>query len=194
MELKRVENSKQRLHEKMVEGKKYLEKEVYDVNELVRLKTHLEKKKTQFEKDIEVYLKVSDKDDDKINDYEILKIEAEDIFDDLQHYINFKKNQMEAEEKKRQIEAEEKEKERQMVVEEKTRERNQELERLRFEKEMEETRLRAKMEENIQLERIKLERLKLEGEIKRHEAEKEETNSKKAVNENIAISRPRQLQ
>ena len=46
METKRVEVSKQRLMDKISDGKKYLEKETNDMNELVKLKNNLEKKKT----------------------------------------------------------------------------------------------------------------------------------------------------
>ena len=52
MAKKRIEISKQRLMDKISEGKKYLEKETNDINELVRLRNNLEKKKTQFKKDI----------------------------------------------------------------------------------------------------------------------------------------------
>ena len=55
MATKRVESSKQRLMERIGEGKKYLEKESHDINELARLKNTLEKKKAQFDKDIVVY-------------------------------------------------------------------------------------------------------------------------------------------
>ena len=138
MEQKRVENLKQRLHEKIVEGKEYLKKEVYNVNELVRCKTHLEKKKTQFEKDIEVYLKVSDKDENKIANYKCLKIESEVILDDLQLYIYVQKH--EAKQKKIEREAEEKkmEAEKFREAEERERERqyNLEMERIKTEERM----------------------------------------------------------
>ena len=151
MKLKRVKNSKQRLHEKIVEGKTYLEKEVHDVNELMRMKTHLERKRTQFEKDVEVYLKVSDKDDGKIDDYEIVKIEAEDILDDLQHYIDVKKR--EAEEREIEREAEERKIEREAEEHEKERRYNLEMERIKSEERM----TTLKMEEKIAIERLNVE-------------------------------------
>ena len=69
MTTKRVEVSKQRLMDKISEGKKYLEKETYDINELVRLKNKLEKKKTQFEKDI-AYEASTDNNEEKVSEYE----------------------------------------------------------------------------------------------------------------------------
>ena len=73
--------------DKISEGKKYLEKETYDINELVRLKNKLEKKKTQFEKDI-AYEASTDNNEEKVSEYEETWIEAEDTSDDLGHYIN----------------------------------------------------------------------------------------------------------
>ena len=43
---KGIESSKQLLLHKINEGRKYLEKERYDYNELIRLRNQLEKKKT----------------------------------------------------------------------------------------------------------------------------------------------------
>ena len=48
---RRIESSKQRLLEKINEGKLYLQKDELDPDELLRLKKNLEKKKLQFEKD-----------------------------------------------------------------------------------------------------------------------------------------------
>ena len=74
--------------DKISEGKRYLEKEIYDINELVRLKNNLEKKKAQFEKDIIAYETSTDKNEEKVSEYEETQIEAEDTSDDLGHYIN----------------------------------------------------------------------------------------------------------
>ena len=52
---KRIVISRIRLLEKIIEGRKYLEKEHYDYNELIRLRNQLEKKKLQFEKDLSDY-------------------------------------------------------------------------------------------------------------------------------------------
>ena len=52
---KRIESSKKRLLDKIIEERKYLEKEHYDYNELIRLRNQLEKKKLQFEKDLSDY-------------------------------------------------------------------------------------------------------------------------------------------
>ena len=53
--------------DKISEGKKYLEKETNDINELVRLRNNLEKKKTQFEKDIIAYKASTDKNKEKVS-------------------------------------------------------------------------------------------------------------------------------
>ena len=66
MAMNRVEILKQRLMDKISEGKKYLEKGNYDINELVRLKNNLERKKTQFEKDIIAYEASTDKNEEKV--------------------------------------------------------------------------------------------------------------------------------
>ena len=88
MATKRIEVSKQRLMDKISEGKKSLEKKSYDINELVRLKNNLEKKKTQFEKDIITYEALTDKNKEKVSEYEKNRIEAKDASDDLGHYVN----------------------------------------------------------------------------------------------------------
>ena len=88
MATKIVEVSKQRLVDKIPEGKKYLEKETYDINELLRLKKNLENKKRQREKDIVAYETSIDKNEKKVSEYEEIQIEAEDTSDDLGHYIN----------------------------------------------------------------------------------------------------------
>ena len=67
MAKKRIEISKQRLMDRISEGKKYLEKETNDINELVRLRNNLEKKKTQFEKDIIAYEASTDKNKEKVS-------------------------------------------------------------------------------------------------------------------------------
>ena len=95
MATKRVDVSKQRLMNKIFKGKKYLEKETYEINELVRLKNNLKKKKTQFEKDIIAYEASTDKDEEKVSEYEGTQIE--DTFDDLGQYINVEEqNKLEA--------------------------------------------------------------------------------------------------
>ena len=106
MALKRIENSKQRLQEKIDEGKQYLKenKNNYDVNELTRLKNHLTKKKAQFERDIVEYKKTEDKNEDKIDEFENIQVEAEDITDDIEHYFGVIKEQRH--ERERQIELE----------------------------------------------------------------------------------------
>ena len=95
MATKRVDVSKQRLMNKIFKGKKYLEKETYEINELVRLKNNLKKKKRQFEKDIIAYEASTDKDEEKVSEYEGTQIE--DTFDDLGQYINVEEqNKLEA--------------------------------------------------------------------------------------------------
>ena len=73
---------------KIYEGNIYLERETYDINELVRLKNNLKKKKTQFEKDIIACEASTDKNEEKYSEYEEAQIKAEDTFDSLGHYIN----------------------------------------------------------------------------------------------------------
>ena len=63
---KQIESSKRRLLDKVIEGRRYLEKEHYDYNELMRLRNQLEKKKLQLEKDLSDYTYTKEKDEDKI--------------------------------------------------------------------------------------------------------------------------------
>ena len=63
---KRIESSKKRLLDKIIEERKYLEKEHYDYNELIRLRNQLEKKKLQFKKDLSDYTNTKETDEDKI--------------------------------------------------------------------------------------------------------------------------------
>ena len=83
MELNRLENSRKRLTEKINEGKKYLERErqTFDVNQLSRLRGNLEKKKMQFEKNLRDYEKTEDKDQERINEFENLLGDAEEVYD-----------------------------------------------------------------------------------------------------------------
>ena len=74
--------------EKISEGNRYLETETHDINELVRSKNSLEKRKAQFEKDIIAYEASTNKNEEKVSDYEGTRIEAEDTYDDLGYYIN----------------------------------------------------------------------------------------------------------
>ena len=63
---KRIESSKKRLLDKNIEGRKYLEKEHYDYNRLIRLRNQLEKKKLQFKKNLSDYTNTKETDEDKI--------------------------------------------------------------------------------------------------------------------------------
>ena len=86
---KRIESSKKRLLDKINDGRKYLEKEhYYDYNELIHLRNQLEKKKLQFEKDFSDYTNTKEKDEDKIFEYEEVKVDGEEVCDDLLHYID----------------------------------------------------------------------------------------------------------
>ena len=85
---KRIESSKKRLLDKIIEGRKYLEKEHYDYNELIHLRNQLEKTKLQFEKDLSNYTNTKEKDEDKIFEYEEVKVDGEEVFDDLLHYTD----------------------------------------------------------------------------------------------------------
>jgi len=83
----RIESSYKRLYEKINEEKENLKNNrVYDINELSRLKKNLEKKKLQYEKDLFEYESTEEKDEEKLIEYEDLKTE-EDVFDDIEHYI-----------------------------------------------------------------------------------------------------------
>ena len=85
---KRIESSKKRLLDKINEGRKYLEKGHYDYNELIRLRNQLEKKKLQFKKDLSDYTNTKKKDEDKIFEYEEVKVAGEEVCDGLLHYID----------------------------------------------------------------------------------------------------------
>ena len=126
MATKRIEISKQRLIDKISERKKFLQKDTHDINELV--KNNLEKKKTQFEKDIIGYEASTDENEEKISEYEETRIKAEDASDDLVHYVNVEEQKkleaqqnlerqteekkLELEMKKRRLKAEEQDKDR----------------------------------------------------------------------------------
>ena len=73
------------------ERKKYLEKETYNINEVVRIKNNLEKNKTQFEQDTIAYEASSDKNVAKMTGYDETQVEPENTSDDLGHYINVEK-------------------------------------------------------------------------------------------------------
>lgn len=59
-----------------------MEKETYDINKPVRLRNNLEKKEAQFEKGINAFENLADKDKEKVTEYEEIQVEAEDTFDD----------------------------------------------------------------------------------------------------------------
>ncbi|MEM7375590.1 MAG: DUF1759 domain-containing protein, partial [Bacteroidota bacterium] len=138
MASKRIETSKHRLFEKIEEGKKYLrEKEnSYEINELTRLRNNIAKKKGQFEKDIQDYEKIENRDEDKIIEYQDFQVDAEDILDDIEHYIETTKEQLAMEK-----EAADKQQE----AEEKRREQEYQLERLRIESEVSKEKCKAEI-------------------------------------------------
>ena len=78
--------------------------EHYDCNELIRLRIQLEKKKLQFEKDLGDYTNPEEKDEDKIFEYEEVKVDGEEVCDDLLHYIDVIKQQEVKRKKERQEE------------------------------------------------------------------------------------------
>ena len=169
MTTKRVEVSKQRLMGKISEGKRYLEKETYDINELVRLKNNLEKKKAQFEKDIIVYEASTDKNEEKVSDYEDTGIVAEDTSDDLGHYINVEEQkklesqrnlERRAEERKLELVVEK----RRLEAEERDKDRQFQLEKERME--LEQKRMSMSPEEKITVEKLQIEKKKVEAEGK----------------------------
>lgn len=59
-----------------------MEKETYNINKPVRLRNNLEKKEAQFEKGINAFENLADKDKEKVTEYEEIQVEAEDTFDD----------------------------------------------------------------------------------------------------------------
>ena len=99
---KRIESSKKRLLDKISEGRKYLEKVHYDYNELIRLRNQLGKKKLQFEKDLSDYTNTKEKDEDKIFEYEEVKVDGEEVCDDLLHCIDVVKQSSAEEERKKE--------------------------------------------------------------------------------------------
>ena len=107
---------KKRLLDKIIEGRKYLEKEHYDYNELIRLRNQLEKKKLQFEKDLSDYTNTKEKDEDKIFECEEVKVDGEEVCDDLLHYINVIKQSSAEEERKKERLKEERKKERKTTL------------------------------------------------------------------------------
>ena len=98
---KRIVISRIRLLEKIIEGRKYLEKEHYDYNELIRLRNQLEKKKLQFEKDLSDYTNAKEKDEDKIIECEEVKVDGEEVCADVLHYVDVIKQSSAQEERKR---------------------------------------------------------------------------------------------
>ena len=112
----------------------------YDVNELTRLKNHLTKKKAQFERDIVEYKKTEDKDEDKIDEFENIQVEAEDITDDIEHYFGVTKEQRH-------------ERERQIELERQAEEKKQKFELQKYEMEIE----RRKQDQQYELERLHIE-------------------------------------
>lgn len=158
MASKRIESSKQRLQDKIEEGKRYLNERErnYETNELTRLKNNLENKKAQFEKDITEYGKADDRDEEKITEYENLQVEVENITDDIEHYLGVTKDQLQqrqieqekkAEEKRLQLEAEEK----RLQLEAK--EKRQQFELQKYEMEIK----RRKQEQQYELEKLRME-------------------------------------
>ena len=136
MATKRIEISKQRLIDKISERKKFLQKDTHDINELV--KNNLEKKKTQFEKDIIGYEASTDENEEKISEYEETRIKAEDASDDLVHYVNVEEQkkleaqqnlERQTEEKKLELEM----KKRRLKTEEQDKDRKFQLEKERME-------------------------------------------------------------
>ena len=139
---------KNRLLEKIIEGRKYLEKEHYAYNELIRLINQLEKKKLQFEKDLNDYTNTKEKDEDKIFEYEEVKVDGEEVCDDLLHYIDVIKQSSAEEENKKERLEEERKKEIQHQME---------IERLEFE----ERKRKISMAEKINLEKLHIEKMKV---------------------------------
>ena len=80
----RIEQSTQRLQEKISSSNRYLEKEVYDINELQKLWNKLKKKGLQRNKDLKEYEELPDKDNKKMSEYEKLQDDGEEISDDLE--------------------------------------------------------------------------------------------------------------
>ena len=147
--------------DKIYEGKKYLEKETYEINELVRLKNSLGKKKTHFEKDIIAYEASTDKNEERVSEYEETRIKAEDTSDDLGQYINGEEQkkleaqrnlEQQAEEKKLGLEMEK----RRLEAEEQDKDRQFQLEKERMD--FEQKRMPILLEERITVEKLQVEK------------------------------------
>ena len=155
--------------DKISEGKNYLEEETYDINEFVRLKNNLEKKNAQFEKDIIAYEASTDKNEEKVYEYEETQIEAEDTSDDLEHYINVEQQknleaqtnlERQAEEKKLELGMEK----RRLEAEERDKDKQFQLEKERME--LEQKRLSISLEEKITVEKLQVKKKKVKVEEK----------------------------
>ena len=143
MALNRLESSGKRLFEKIDQGKKYLEKEkeTDEVNELLKLKNAVEKKRLQFEKDLEEYRQTDEKDDEKIEELRDYLVDGEELIDELEHYIGVGKEQ--AEERERQMRL-------QTQKEEKEKEKEKELREIEIKRiDFEENRLQKELEDKI---------------------------------------------
>ncbi|XP_057297398.1 calponin homology domain-containing protein DDB_G0272472-like [Hydractinia symbiolongicarpus] len=171
-------NGTQRLREKINEITKYLQDEQEcDIDELKRLKKHLEKRHAQFEKDIANFETAVEETEEKSVKKRNMMLEAEDILEDVEHLIGVKKQRQlerkkerEAEEKRLQREAEEKRLEREVA--EKRLERA--AEEKRMERAAEEKRLKRAAEEKRLKREAEEKRLEREAEEKRLEREAEE--------------------
>ena len=153
--------------DKISEGKKYLEKETYEINKLVRLKNSLGKKKTQFEKDNIAYEASTDKRGERVS--EETRIKAEDTSDDLGQYINVEEQKkLEAQRNlKRQAEGRKLELElekRRLEAEEQDKDRQFQLEKERME--LEQKRMPILLVERITVEKLQVEKKKVETEGK----------------------------
>ena len=152
---KSLQEAEKKLRNAISNGRNYLEKEnvTYEIKELKRLSDQLNKKIEQVEADLTRYISGDDKEEDKLEEYQILLRNGEDVRDDLVHYFETINEEKEAENKRRQEEKDERI--RQEVAEDKRR-----REQMEFEERMK----RLSMEENITLEKIRMERIQHEKE------------------------------
>ena len=105
----------------------------------------------QFERDIAEYHKAEDQDEEKLNEYENKQVEAEDLADDIEHYLGVVKYQLQ--QCQRQIKQERNTEEKRLQIKAEEKEKKQQFELQKYEMEME----RRKQKQQYELERLRLE-------------------------------------
>ena len=194
MASKRIENSKQRLFEKIEEGKKYLQEKEnnYDINDLTKLRNHISKKKAQFERDLQSYESEDDKDEDNLIAYQNFQEDADELLDDIEHYIDVTKEQRDAEERKEQRDAEQRKLKLQREAEERKEQR--EAEERKEQREAEERKEQREADDKKRAQEFELERLRIEAEVSKEKCKAEiviATSEKKNVEKQQPVRLPK---